>query len=457
MPEDDTTAPGSEGAPAPVGFWEALRFWLKLGCISFGGPAGQISIMHQELVERRRWISERRFLHALNYCMVLPGPEAQQLATYIGWLMHRVRGGIVAGALFVLPSLVFLILLSWVYVAFGKLPVVAGLLYGVKPAVTAIVIQAAQRIGGRALKNPALWAIAAAAFVAIFALSVPFPAIVAAAALVGYVGGRVAPAKFQLGGAHGAARQSYGRALIDDDTPTPPHAVFSWPGLLRVLLLGALLWLAPMTVLTATLGWQHTLTQMGWFFTKAALLTFGGAYAVLPYVYQGAALQYGWLKPPQMIDGLALGETTPGPLIMVVAFVGFVGGYLSDEVRLLFGPGRLFLAGAVAATLVTWFTFLPSFLFIFAGGPLVETTHNDLKFTAPLTAITAAVVGVILSLAVFFGYHVLWPAGLHGTFDWVAAVMTVAAGVALLRFKRSVIQVIVAGALAGLLLQLARG
>ena len=454
---DDTTAPGSEAAPAPVGFWEALRFWLKLGCISFGGPAGQISIMHQELVERRRWISERRFLHALNYCMVLPGPEAQQLATYIGWLMHRVRGGIVAGTLFVLPSLVILILLSWVYVAYGKLPVVAGLLYGVKPAVTAIVIQAAQRIGGRALKNPALWAIAAAAFVSIFALSVPFPAIVAAAALVGYVGGRVAPAKFQLGGAHGAARQSYGRALIDDDTPTPPHAVFSWPALLRVLLIGALLWLTPMTLLTATLGWQHTLTQMGWFFTKAALLTFGGAYAVLPYVYQGAALQYGWLKPPQMIDGLALGETTPGPLIMVVAFVGFVGGYLSDEVRVLFGPGRLFLAGAVAATLVTWFTFLPSFLFIFAGGPLVETTHNDLKFTAPLTAITAAVVGVILSLAVFFGYHVLWPVGLHGAFDWVAAAMTVAAGVALLRFKRSVIQVIVAGALAGLLLQLTRG
>ena len=454
---NDTTAPGSVAAPAPVGFWEALRFWLKLGCISFGGPAGQISIMHQELVERRRWISERRFLHALNYCMVLPGPEAQQLATYIGWLMHRVRGGIVAGTLFVLPSLVILILLSWVYVAYGKLPVVAGLLYGVKPAVTAIVIQAAQRIGGRALKNPALWAIAAAAFVSIFALSVPFPAIVAAAALVGYVGGRVAPAKFQLGGAHGAARQSYGRALIDDDTPTPPHAVFSWPALLRVLLIGALLWLTPMTLLTATLGWQHTLTQMGWFFTKAALLTFGGAYAVLPYVYQGAALQYGWLKPPQMIDGLALGETTPGPLIMVVAFVGFVGGYLSDEVRVLFGPGRLFLAGVVAATLVTWFTFLPSFLFIFAGGPLVETTHNDLKFTAPLTAITAAVVGVILSLAVFFGYHVLWPAGLHGDFDWVAAAMTVAAGVALLRFKRSVIQVIVAGALAGLLLQLTRG
>ena len=298
--------PGTSAAPAPVGLWEALRFWLKLGCISFGGPAGQISIMHQELVERRRWISERRFLHALNYCMVLPGPEAQQLATYIGWLMHRVRGGINAGVLFVLPSLVILILLSWIYVAFGKLPVVAGLLYGIKPAVTAIVVQAAQRIGARALKNPALWAIAAAAFVAIYALSVPFPAIVAAAALVGYVGGRVAPGKFQLGSTHGAARQSYGRALIDDDTPTPTHAVFSWPAMLRVLLIGALLWLAPMTLLTAALGWHHTLTQVGWFFAKAALLTFGGAYAVLPYVYQGAALQYGWLK-----NGLATSANSP--------------------------------------------------------------------------------------------------------------------------------------------------
>jgi chromate transporter len=224
-----------------------------------------------------------------------------------------------------------------------------------------------------------------------------------------------------------------------------------------VLLVGALLWLAPMTLLAATLGWQHTLTQMGWFFTKAALLTFGGAYAVLPYVYQGAVLQYGWLRPAQMIDGLALGETTPGPLIMVVAFVGFVGGYLSDEVRLLFAPGHAFLAGAVAATLVTWFTFLPSFLFIFAGGPLIETTHNDLKFTAPLTAITAAVVGVVLSLAMFFAYHVFWPAGLAGPFDLTAALMALAAAIALLRFRRSVIEVIVAGAVTGLLLQQFRG
>jgi chromate transporter len=444
-------------APAPVGLRAALRFWLKLGLISFGGPAGQIAIMHQELVERRHWISERRFLHALNYCMLLPGPEAQQLATYIGWLMHRVRGGIAAGALFVLPSLVLLILLSWAYVAFGNVPLVAAVLYGIKPAVTAIVVQAAHRIGARALRNGALWVIAAAAFVAIFALHVPFPAIIAVAALAGYVGGRVAPGRFQLGGMHGAARQSFGRALIDDETPTPAHAHFSWSRLARVVLVGALLWLAPMTLLAATLGWHHTLTQMGWFFTKAALLTFGGAYAVLPYVYQGAVLQYAWLEPPQMIDGLALGETTPGPLIMVVAFVGFVGGYLSDEVRMLFGPGDGFLAGAVAATLVTWFTFLPSFLFIFAGGPLIETTHNDLKFTAPLTAITAAVVGVVLSLAMFFAYHVFWPAGFVGSFDVIATVMALAAALALLRFKRSVIEVILAGALAGLLLQLLRG
>ena len=265
------------------------------------------------------------------------------------------------------------------------------------------------------------------------------------------------PELFRPGGAHGAARQAYGRALIDDDTPTPAHAAFSWPRLLRVLIAGLLLWLTPMLLLIATLGWEHTFTQMGWFFTKAALLTFGGAYAVLPYVYQGAVVQYGWLKAPQMIDGLALGETTPGPLIMVVAFVGFVGGYVSDELRAMFGPDRMFLAGAAAASLVTWFTFLPSFLFIFAGGPLIETTHNDLKFTAPLTAITAAVVGVVLSLGLFFATHVLWPAGRAGRFDWIAATMIFAAALALFRFKRSVTQIIIASALVGLLLRYLHG
>jgi chromate transporter len=444
IPEVSPDAP-----PAPVSFWEAFVFWLKLGFISFGGPAGQISIMHQELVENRRWISERRFLHALNYCMVLPGPEAQQLATYIGWLMHRSWGGIVAGVLFVLPSLFILIALSWIYIAFGEMPLVAGLFYGIKPAVTAIVVQAAHRIGGRALKNKALWAIAAASFVAIFALDVPFPAIVAVAALIGYVGGRVAPDTFKAGGGHGKAGKSFGRALIDDDTPTPEHARFRWTRLIKVALAGALLWAIPMGLLTATYGWHHTLTQMGWFFTKAALLTFGGAYAVLPYVYQGAVGHYGWLTPVQMIDGLALGETTPGPLIMVVAFVGFVGGY----VKAVFGPDSLFLAGAVAASLVTWFTFLPSFIFILAGGPLIETTHNDLKLTAPLTAITAAVVGVIVNLALFFGYHVLWPAGRAGRFDWVSALIALAAAIALFRYKRSVIQVIAGCAALGLLIK----
>ena len=435
-------------APPSVSFWQAFAFWLKLGCISFGGPAGQISMMHAELVERRRWISERRFLHALNYCMLLPGPEAQQLATYVGWLMHRTRGGMVAGILFVLPSLLLLIGLSWVYIAFGETPLVAGLFYGIKPAVTAIVIQAAHRIGLRALKNQFLWAIAAASFVAIFALAAPFPVIVAVAALLGYIGGRVAPEKFQLGGGHGPAEAAFGPALIDDDTPTPEHARFGWYRLIKVLIVAALLWAVPMGLLTATYGWQHTLTQMSWFFTKAALLTFGGAYAVLPYVYQGAVEHYGWLTATQMIDGLALGETTPGPLIMVVAFVGFVGGYL----KAVFGPDSLFLAGAVAAALVTWFTFLPSFVFILLGGPLVETTHNQLKFTAPLTAITAAVVGVILNLALFFGYHVLWPKGFTGSFDWISALIALAAAVALFRYRQNVIHVIAACAVVGLLL-----
>lgn len=433
---------------SPVTFWQAFRLWFKLGFIGFGGPAAQIALMHRELVEQRRWVSEKRFLHALNYCMLLPGPEAQQLATYMGWLMHRTWGGIVAGVLFVLPGLFFLIALSWVYIAFGDVPLVAGLFYGIKPAVTAVVVHAVHRIGSRALKNNLMWTIAAASFVAIFALNVPFPIIVASAALIGYVGGRVAPDKFKVGG-HGSSGKSYGPALIDDDTPTPQHAVFRWSGLRRVVAVGFLLWLVPMALLTFGYGWDHTLTQMGWFFTKAALLTFGGAYAVLPYIYQGAIGNYGWLTPTQMIDGLALGEANPGPLIMVVAFVGFVGAY----VKALFGPDMLFLAGAMAAVLVTWFTFLPSFIFILAGGPLIESTHGNLKFTAPLTAITAAVVGVILNLAVFFAYHVLWPKGFAGSFDWVAALLTLAAAVALVRYKRNVMQVIAVSAVIGLLLK----
>ena len=437
-------------APEPVTLAQAFRYWLKLGFISFGGPAGQIAIMHQDLVERKRWISEQRFLHALNYCMLLPGPEAQQLAVYIGWMMHKTWGGIIAGTLFVLPSLFILIFLSWIYLAYGNVPVVAGILYGIKPAVTAIVLFAAYRIGSRALKNGVLWAISAAAFFAIFAFNVPFPAIVLAAGLIGYVGGRVAPEKFATGGGHGKAKNSFGAALIDDDTPTPDHTRFSWARLRRVAFVGVAIWAAAMALLIAQFGWQNAFTQMGWFFTKAALLTFGGAYAVLPYVYQGAVEHYHWLTPLQMMDGLALGETTPGPLIMVVAFVGFVGGWS----QALLGPDALFLAAASAATIVTFFTFLPSFIFIFLGGPLVESTHGDLKFTAPLTGITAAVVGVILNLALFFGYHVLWPKGLAGFFDGWSALIALAAIIALFRYKRSVIEVIAVCAVLGLALNI---
>ena len=440
---------GSPVAPA-VSFGEAFRFWLKLGFISFGGPAGQIAIMHQELVEKRRWISEKRFLHALNYCMVLPGPEAQQLATYIGWLMHRTWGGIVAGGLFVLPSLFILIALSWVYMAYGSHPVATGVLYGIKPAVTAIVLFAAWRIASRALRNWLLWAIAVTAFVAIFALKVPFPLIVLAAGLTGWIGGRVHPAYFSSRGGHktGAGDEAGARpAVIDDDTPTPPHALFRWPRLAMVVAVSLALWLVVIASLHALPSTNATLAQMAWFFTKAALLTFGGAYAVLPYVFQGAVEQHQWLTATQMIDGLALGETTPGPLIMVVAFVGFVGGWVRAVV-----PDSLFLSGVVAASVVTFFTFLPSFLFILAGGPLIETTHNDLKFTAPLTAITAAVVGVIANLALFFGYHVLWPSGFDGRFEGWSAAIGVVAAIALFRFKIGVIPVIAGAAVAGLVL-----
>ncbi|MEZ5614228.1 MAG: chromate efflux transporter [Rhodocyclaceae bacterium] len=441
--------------PAPT-LGEAFLYWLKLGFISFGGPAGQISMMHQELVERRRWISERRFLHALNYCMLLPGPEATQLAVYIGWMMHRTPGGIVAGVLFVLPSLFLLILLTWIYLAFGNLPVVAGILYGIKPAVTAIVVFAAWRIGSRALKNGVLWTMAAAAFVAIFAFDVPFPAIVLAAALLGYVGGQLVPEKFKAGGGHGAADKHFGPALIDDDTPQPSWVRFSWGRLIGYSAVGLALWAGAMALLMAQGGWTGVLTQMGWFFTKAALLTFGGAYAVLPYVYQGGVETYGWLTGPQMIDGLALGETTPGPLIMVVAFVGFVGGWTKE----IFGTESLFLAGAAGAAVATFFTFLPSFLFILVGGPLVEATHGEIRFTAPLTGITAAVVGVIVNLAVFFAWHVLWPQGstaapFAGGFEWPAALIGLAAAIALFRFKLGIMPVIGACATAGLMMSFA--
>ena len=432
-------------APLAPSFWQALVYWFKLGCVSFGGPAGQIALMHEDLVVRKRWISEKRYLHALNYCMVLPGPEAQQLATYIGWLMHRTWGGVVAGGLFVLPSLFILIGLSWIYMAYGDVPAVAGALYGIKPAVTAIVLAAAIRIGSRALRNGILWGIAAAAFIAIFALDLPFPLIVLVAGLCGYAGARWAPEKFAVGGGHGASAQGAGAAVIDDTTPTPPHALFTWRRFWCVTGVFGALWLAAIGALVATYGWDSALTQMAWFFTKAALLTFGGAYAVLPYVYQGAVDHFHWLTAAQMMDGLALGETTPGPLIMVVAFVGFVGGWT----QAIFGPDSLVLGAVVAATVVTFFTFLPSFFFIFLGGPFIESTHGKLKFTAPLTAITAAVVGVIVNLAVFFATHVLWPQGLGGRFDVVAALIGLGAAAALIRWKVGVIPVIFTSAAVG--------
>ncbi len=431
-----------------IPFRDAVRFWLRLGFISFGGPAGQIAIMHEELVEQRRWISEKRFLHALNFCMLLPGPEAQQLATYIGWLMHKTWGGIVAGVLFVLPSLVLLIGLSWMYIAWGDNLIISGLFYGIKPAVTAIVMQAAFRVGSRTLKNRWLWCIAIASLLALGLFNLPFPLIITCAAAMGFLGGKWRPESFQTGQTHTASNVVAGAAIIDDHTPTPEHALFSWRRLMLILLAGAMLWLLPMGLLLATQGWGGTLTQMGWFFTKAALLTFGGAYAVLPYVVQGAVGQQHWLSTPQMMDGMALGETTPGPLIMVVAFVGFIGGYT----KAVCGPDLLFAGGALAAVLVSWFTFLPSFLFIFAGGPLIETTHNDLHFTAPLTAITAAVVGVMVNLGGFFAWHVLWPEGTHP--DVAAMLLTGLALLLLFYFKRKVTLVIAVCALAGMILQL---
>ena len=448
------SAPGTPAAS----FAEAFRFWLQLGFISFGGPAGQIAIMHRELVEKRRWVSEKRFLHALNFCMVLPGPEAQQLATYLGWLMHKTRGGVVAGTLFVLPSLALLIALSWIYMAFGQQPLVVGIFYGIKPAVAAIVLHALHRIASRSLGNPLLvpvpWLIAAMSFVALWVFRLPFPLVVLGAMLTGAVLARVAPASLLGGGGHVSALTSaLPAALIDDDTPTPPHALYRHSRLAAVLLAGAALWLLPMAVLVFSYGWQGTLTQIGWFFTKAALLTFGGAYAALPYVNQAAVEHYHWLTTPQMMDGLALGESTPGPLIMVVAFVGFVGGWAKQVA----GPDALFMGAALAACVATWFTFLPSFIFILAGGPWVESTRGNLKLTAPLAAVTAAVVGVIANLALFFIAAVAYPAGSHSLFgsqpDWAALGLMAGAALALWRLKWGVIPVIAASGLAGLLLR----
>ncbi|CAN5437230.1 chromate efflux transporter [soil metagenome] len=438
--------------PAPVSLSEAFRYWLKLGFISFGGPAGQIALMHTELVEKRRWISEQRFLHALNYCMLLPGPEATQLAVYIGWLMHKTWGGIMAGVLFVLPSFFILVGLSWIYLEFGTVPAIAGILYGIKPAVVAVVLAAAWRIGSRTLKNYWLLAISVAAFLAIAVANVPFPLIVLLAAAIGLIGGRMAPHVFKIGGAHAAGKASYGMAIIDDDTPTPGHARFSWAKLTAVTTVGVVIAFAVWAALAQTFGATSPLTQMSEFFSKAALLTFGGAYAVLPYVYQGAVENFHWLTPAQMIDGLALGETTPGPLIMIVTFVGFVGGWTKAALA-----GKALIWSAVAgASVATFFTFLPSFVFILAGGPLVESTRDNIRLTAPLTAISAAVVGVIVSLAVFFAQHVFGLDKAIARWDAVAMAITLAACIALFRFKIGTIKLIFTCAVAGLVVSYLR-
>lgn len=428
--------------PEPPSRVAALLYWLRLGFISFGGPAGQISLMHQELVERRRWISERRFLHALNYTMLLPGPEAQQLATYIGWLMHGAWGGIVAGLLFVLPSLGLLMLLAWIYLAFGQLPAVAGVLEGIKPAVVAIVLFACYRIGSRTLRHPILWGLALAAFLALSLFGLPFPLVVLSAGLIGYL------SRHRLPSGDRSKNQSidqarFGPAVIDDDTPPPPHARFRPRRLAAYAGIGLGLWSVAMLILLACDGWRGTYTQMGWFFSKAAWVTFGGAYAVLPYVVQNAVDGYHWLSARQMVDGLALGETTPGPLIMIVAFVGFLGGW--NQAGL--GPDAWAAAGVIGAAVATFFTFLPSFLFILIGGPAVEATRHDLKFSAPLTAITAAVAGVVANLVVFLAYHVLWPGGWGGGIAWPALCL---AGIALLFLYRRVNMVYVIAACGGI-------
>jgi chromate transporter len=435
----------------PVDLATATRLWLKVGLLSFGGPAGQIALMHTLVVEERRWIGEARFLHALNYCMLLPGPEAQQLATYMGWLMHRTWGGIVAGALFVLPGAVVMLALSAIYAAFGEVPLVQALFYGVKAAVLAVVIEAVIRIGKRALKNAAMYTIAGLAFVGIFFLEIPFPVIVLGAGLVGLIGGRLAPERFVVIKGHGGEAEG-GLAEAADI----PHARPDGARAIRVLSVCLVLWLGPVAALRLALGPDDVFSQIGLFFTQMAVVTFGGAYAVLAYVAQQAVETYGWLNAGEMLDGLGLAETTPGPLILVLQFVGFLAAYRAS------GTLSPLLAGALGAGLALWVTILPSFLWILLGGPYVERLHGKPVLGAALSAITAAVVGVILNLAIWFGLHVVF-AAVHERFvlgfrllvpdpaslDIGAAVLAAAALVAMLRFRLGMLTVLAGAALLG--------
>jgi chromate transporter len=441
-----------------VSFAEAFRFWAKLGFISFGGPAGQIAIMHRELVERRRWLSEERFLHALNYCMLLPGPEAQELAIYIGWLMHRTLGGIVAGAFFVIPSIFVLLALSYTYAAYGNVPAVAGVLAGFKPVVVAIVVEAILKIGRRALKGPAHFVIAGAAFIAIYFLHVPFPLIVLAAGVIGLLGARGKPTLFGVvnekrngddgrdnSSGTGKAKRATFTTVIDDHALPRAHTLPSVRRVLKVLVSGLLLWLLPFVVLSAWRGWGSLHIQQYRFFTQAALVTFGGAYAVLAYVTQAAVESHGWISHTQAIDGLALAETTPGPLIMVLQFVGFMTAWNQPD-------GINQTSSAIIGGLVaTYTTFLPCFIFIFLGAPYIEVLRGNKNLTAALSGVTAAVVGVVLNLALVFGATVIWPGGLTARMDWFAALMSVVAFGALYRFKADVLWVVLAGGVIGLM------
>jgi chromate transporter len=436
--------------PPQITLKEAFLYWLKLGFISFGGPAGQISIMYQDLVENKRWISKKRFLHALNFCMLLPGPEAQQLATYIGWLMHRTLGGLIAGLLFVLPSFFILVLLGFIYMTYGELPIIKAVFSGIKPAVVAIVLFAAYRIGQRTLHNFILSLIALASFIAIFFFKLPFPLIVLSAAVIGWIGSH-RYAKYFESHVHTNFKENTKNqpSIIDDNSTIPIHAKYNTHKLIKTLVIGLLIGIITFSALVYVYGFDHLLTQTAVFFTKAALLTFGGAYAVLPYVYQGVIEQYHWISPQQMIDALALGETTPGPLIMVITFIGFVSGWVNN-----FMPNMSPIYSALLTTSVaTFFTFLPSFIMIFVGAPLIETTRKNIKFAAPLTAITSAVVGVILNLALFFAYHVFWNVE-SITLNYSSILIALIALIALIRFKVNTFYVIFASCIGGIILSI---
>ena len=431
-----------ETTPHPT-FREAFLFWLKLGFISFGGPTGQIAIMHAELVEKKKWISEARFLHALNYCMLLPGPEAQQLATYIGWLLHKTWGGLVAGAFFIIPSIFILWALSYIYVAFGSLPWIAAIFYGLKPAVLAIVAAAVMRIGRRALKNEVMWTLAAAAFIAIFFLHLPFPLIIVTAAAIGFLGGKWKRDKFLVIRAHGNAKVD---SVLDDSSAVLEHAKPSLRRALQVSAIWLILWAAPVFWLSFWLGSDHTLVREGIFFSKAALITFGGAYAVLPYVAQQAVQSHHWLTASQMLDGLGLAETTPGPLIMVTQFVGFLGGWHS--------PGQLspIIAATLGALVTTWTTFVPCFLWIFLGGPYIERLRGNESLTTALSAVTAAVVGVVLNLAVWFGLHIIFLS--NNVVDWFAVIVCASAFAGMVRWKWEIVPVVLGAGVAGLIFKM---